>query len=182
MWRQPLSSAALASKGEPCVWWKGWGACVYLEIVRLGASFHCRQRVYGRFGHFDLHHLPRAQRGGIRTDMGSWREQGAPNASKHGRISGEEVAPRPQIWRERLSVSSAERKAYLTQIKVCVLWRCRSWNKPFGIEASPLEPTFRSVLSVRLWRGCQCPQNCPKKINLRTNIRSYFDSFSFESK
>lgn len=46
---------------------------------------------------------------------------------------------------------------------MCVLWRCRSWNKAFGIEASRLQPTFGSVLSARLCRGCQCPQNRPKR-------------------
>lgn len=43
---------------------------IYLKIVRLGACFHSRQRVYGRFGHFDLHHLSSAQGGGIHADMG----------------------------------------------------------------------------------------------------------------
>lgn len=79
MCSRPRSSAALASKGETCVRWKRRGARVYLEIVRLGARFHGRQWVYGRFGHFDLHHLPRAQGRGTHTDMGSWRRQPAPS-------------------------------------------------------------------------------------------------------
>lgn len=55
----------------------------YLEIVRLRACFRGGQRVYGRFGHFDLHHLLRAQRrGGMRTDMGYRRRRASPNTSR----------------------------------------------------------------------------------------------------
>lgn len=38
--------------------------------MRLGAGcFHSRQRLYGRFGHLDLHHLSGAQGGGMNADM-----------------------------------------------------------------------------------------------------------------
>lgn len=38
------------------------GAVLYLKIVRVRARFHSgRLWVYGRFGHFDSHHLSRAQ-------------------------------------------------------------------------------------------------------------------------
>lgn len=62
---------------------------VYLKIVRLRACFHSRQWVYGRFGHFDLHHLLRAQGGGMHTDMGYWRKQATPNTSICSTDSGE---------------------------------------------------------------------------------------------
>lgn len=43
------------------------GAEIYLKILRLRAGFHGRQRVHRRFGHFDLHHLSKAQGGGMHT-------------------------------------------------------------------------------------------------------------------
>lgn len=58
---------------------------IYLEIVRLGAGFHGRQRVYGRFGHFDLHHILRAQGGGMHIDMGYWRKQEASDTVKRAK-------------------------------------------------------------------------------------------------
>lgn len=55
---------------------------IYLEIVRLRTGFHGRQRLYGRLGHFDLHHLSRPRQRGTHTDMGLRRsKRGAANTS-----------------------------------------------------------------------------------------------------
>lgn len=107
---------------------------------------------------------PSTESAGTRNTHGhGFLEEATGTEPEHGRISGGDA----NIWRERLLMSSAERKrgegGALVGSKVCVLWWGRSLNKPFGSEASPLEPTFRSVLSARLCRGCQCRRKWSEK-------------------
>lgn len=96
----------------------------YLEIVWLRAGFRSRQRVYRRFGHFDLHHLLRAQGGGMRTDMGYWRKQrGIQNTSECIKDS-EEAAHSAETERKRpvmSKLSSYYRRKKQLNKEICVL-------------------------------------------------------------
>lgn len=118
-------------RGEPCVRWKGRGARVYLEIVGLGASFHGRQRVYGRLGHFDLHHLPRARGGGMRTDMGSCGRRRAPNLKTGQSAAGKRPRDRTHDGRRLLMPPAERERGSLVRVQR------RGSNEAFGMEASP---------------------------------------------
>ena len=125
---------------------------LYLEVVRLGAAgLHGRQRVYGRFGHFDLHHLLRAQGGELRADMGHRRKQATPNASMCNNEKRERSGKCAE--EDESDPRSAGKKSWRFANKRAEKRR-RAGKTPELRERDP-EDWGRSVLSVRLCRGCQ---------------------------
>lgn len=166
MCSRSLSSAALASKGEPCVRWTGWGARVYLEIVRLGASFHGRQRVYGRLGHFDLHHLPRAQGGGIRTDMGSCKRRRAPNLKTGESAAGKRHRDRTYDGKGLLMSPAEREKGSLVEESARSAMRLKSSVRDGSVTAG-------ANVEVRTKCASVPGVSVSEKVDLRTNKSSW---------